>query len=72
MKNVIEPQVIINTVCDVCEVKLSDVASKKRNRKYDISRQLIYFLLQTNTNLTYEDIGHMVGGRDVFTVMFGF
>jgi chromosomal replication initiator protein len=65
------PDEIINNVCDFYNVKATQLRSAKRDAFLVRPRQVAMFLLKKKLNLTFVEIGHMLGGRDHTTVMHG-
>jgi len=51
------------------EIKISDLKSQSRQRKFAFPRQIAMFLIRKYTGMGYKDIGHYFGGKDHTTVM---
>ncbi len=65
----LKPQKIINKVCDYYQVKPSVIKGKKRNKEFVKPRHLAMFLLKTELNLSYVEIGRWFSNRDHTSVM---
>lgn len=62
---------IMNAVCRHCCVKPRDITSKTRKQSIVIARQLTMHLYHKYTELSYTQIGRMLGGRDHSTILHG-
>lgn len=51
------------------EIKISDLKSQSRQRKFAFPRQIAMYLIRKYTGMGYKDIGHYFGGKDHTTVM---
>jgi chromosomal replication initiator protein len=60
---------IIRTVAPYFKIKVSDIKSKKRNRKYTVPRQIAMYLCRELCTMSYPEIGNSFGGRDHSTVI---
>lgn len=65
------PDEIIEGVCNFYKVKPTQLRSAKRDAFLVRPRQVAMFLLKKKLNLTFVEIGNMLGGRDHTTVMHG-
>ena len=70
-KSGFHPDDIINNVCSFYNIKSTQIKSAKRDAFLVRPRQVAMFLLKTRLNLTYVEIGHLLGGRDHTTIMYG-
>ncbi len=60
---------IINEVTNMYNVRRTDLQSKKRSQSIALPRQVCMYLARNLTNLSLEEIGGHLGGRDHTTVM---
>ncbi len=60
---------IMRTVAPYFKIKVTDIKSKKRNRKYVAPRQIAMYLCRELCNMSYPEIGREFGGRDHSTVI---
>jgi chromosomal replication initiator protein len=65
------PDEIIKSVCSFYKIKPTQIKGEKRDAYLVKARQVAMFLLKKEINLTYVEIGHLLGGRDHTTVMYG-
>ena len=65
----LKPQKIINRVCDYYQLQPSVVKGKRRNKEFVKARHLAMFLLKTELDLSYVEIGRWFSNRDHTSVM---
>ncbi len=65
------PDEVIENVCSFYNVKLTQLRSAKRDAFLVRPRQVAMFLLKKRLGLSFVEIGHLLGGRDHTTVMYG-
>lgn len=70
-KKFISPENIVSTVCEHFSTKPETVRSKKRSRDIVLPRQIIAYFLRDLTQLSLQNIGEMLGGRDHTTILHG-
>jgi len=61
---------IVRAVTKKCNVKLSDLQSKKRNHSITLPRQICMYVAKKKTALSLQEIGGFFGGRDHTTVIY--
>ncbi|MEM7228857.1 MAG: chromosomal replication initiator protein DnaA [Planctomycetota bacterium] len=62
-------QMIIDTITNYYDVKLTDLLSKRRHKSIALPRQIGMWLTRKHTRYSLEEIGGYFGGRDHTTVM---
>ncbi|MDP3998361.1 MAG: chromosomal replication initiator protein DnaA [bacterium] len=62
---------IIEVVAVYYNLKINQLKGPRRARPIALPRQILYYLLRTEANLTLEEIGEFCGGRDHTTVIHG-
>ena len=67
----ITPSLIMNVVADHFGVSIEDIVSKKRNKEIVIPRQVYMYLCRELTDVSLDNIGNNIGGKDHSTVMHG-
>lgn len=67
----VTPKMIADIVCEHYGVKLSMVASRKKNAECVIPRQVIMYLCREYTDATLASIAHLLNKKDHSTVMHG-
>ena len=65
------PQSIMNAVSRYYGIKLSLLKSTTRVKPISLPRQVLMYLLRTEMNLSLNDIGSLLGGRDHTTIIHG-
>ncbi|MBI2443159.1 MAG: chromosomal replication initiator protein DnaA [Candidatus Levybacteria bacterium] len=62
---------VIKSVCDFYRIKSTQLKGPKRDASLVKARQVCMYLLKRDLEMTYADIGNILGGRDHTTVMHG-
>ncbi|WP_230204284.1 helix-turn-helix domain-containing protein [Rickettsiales endosymbiont of Trichoplax sp. H2] len=60
----------MNAVAKYYRIALTDIISKKRNRKLVIGRQIIAYLSKELTTNSLKVIGNKIGDRDHSTILY--
>lgn len=68
-KEEVTPEKIIKTTASVFGLKPQDLKGEKRMRKYVLARQTAMFLCRKLANLSFPEIGEVIGGKDHSTVI---
>ncbi len=63
---------IVRAVTKKCNVKLSDLQSRKRNHSITLPRQICMYIAKKKTALSLQEIGGFFGGRDHTTVIYAY
>lgn len=66
------PQKILQSVSDFYEVKEEEITSRCRKKKIVKPRQIVIYLLRNEIELSFPEIGRLVGGRDHSTAIYAF
>jgi len=69
--NSFHPDEIIRNVCYFYKVKSTQLRSPKRDAFLVRPRQVAMYILKKELNLTFVEIGNLLGGRDHTTIMHG-
>ncbi len=67
----VTPKMIASVVCEQYGVKLTQVASRKKNTECVVPRQVIMYLCREYTDATLDSIAKLLGKKDHSTVMHG-
>lgn len=67
----VTPEMIAQTVCEHFGVRMSNVASRKKNAELVVPRQVIMYLCREYTDCTLDNIARLLGKKDHSTVMHG-
>lgn len=65
----IEPERIRSIVAKHYKIKVADMDSKKRNAEIALARQIAMYLCRNETDLSFEKIGNIFGGKHYSSVM---
>lgn len=66
-----EPKTVLQAVCNYYSIKVADLKGSKRKREVARPRQVLMWILRNECNLTLEEIGTFLGGRDHSTIIHG-
>ena len=69
IKNDVNPDKIISTVCDYFNIGYQDIIGKKKNKEVVEPRMIAIYLISELLNLPLVNIGKIFGGRDHTTIM---
>ena len=69
--NILTPEMIANTVCEHYGVRLSSIASRKKNAENVVPRQVIMYLCREHTDATLDSVAKLLNKKDHSTVMHG-
>lgn len=67
----VTPSVIINVVAEHFGVRVEDILSKKRTADVAMARQVAMYLCREMTDISLQEIGKTLGGKDHTTVIHG-
>ncbi len=69
-EKVITPELIIKSVCNYFNIKISDIKSNKKFKEYVKPRQIAMYIIRNYTELSFPDIGEKFGGKDHSSVIY--
>ncbi len=72
VKRRLTPEAIVHAVAAYYHISVEELRSKTRRRNVAHPRQIAMYLLREETNLSFPQIGNLLGGRDHTTVMHGY
>lgn len=67
----INPEEVIETVCQIYHIPRQRLLSAERSRKVALPRQIAMYLLHKEAQCSLPQIGELLGGRDHTTVLYG-
>jgi len=70
-ENHYHPDEVIESVCAFYKIKSTQIKGDKRDSFLVRARQISMYILRTELNLSFTEIGNMLGGRDHTTIMHG-
>lgn len=62
---------IVKRICRATGCTRADLISRKRYVKHVLARQAVFYWAARLTPLSYPRIGHLLGGRDHTTILYG-
>lgn len=65
------PDDIIKNICSFYDIKPTLIKGPKRNARLVKARQITMFILKKDLDLSFAEIGNILGGRDHTTIMYG-
>jgi chromosomal replication initiator protein len=71
MKKAFYPDDVLKNICSFYDVKPTQVKGVKRDARLVRARQVCMYVFKKEGNLTYSEIGNLLGGRDHTTIMHG-
>lgn len=71
-KQAITPDLIIREVQRYFKIPIEDIIGKRRTKELVLPRQIAMYLLKSEGNLSFPDIGRFMGGKDHSTVIHGY
>ena len=66
------PKQVISEIARYYGVSMEDILSKKRSREIVTPRQVSMYILRSEFDLSFPQIGSHLGGRDHTTIMYGY
>lgn len=67
----IEHTAVLEAVSKYFSIKISDLKSRDRSRKFALPRQIAMYLMRKYCSKSYADIGIILGGKDHSTIVHG-
>jgi chromosomal replication initiator protein len=61
--------IIQKVIAENYQISISDIKSKKRDKKYVIPRQIAIYIARELTEMSYTELGEEFGGKDHTTIM---
>ena len=71
MRKAFYPDDVLKNICDFYGVKPTQVKGVKRDARLVRARQVCMYVFKNEGDLTYSEIGNLLGGRDHTTIMHG-
>lgn len=71
IKSAFYPEEVLKNICEFYNIKPTQLKGAKRDAKLVRARQVCMYVFKTEGNLTYSEIGNLLGGRDHTTIMHG-
>jgi len=71
-QNKVTPKTLVSAVADFFNVKSSEITGSCRKKTIIKPRQLTFYLLRSDLNLSFMEIGSFLGGKNHSTVMYAY
>ena len=68
----LSPDKILNIIADYFNVKPEEITNKSRKKKIVKPRQIAFYLLRSEVDMSYPEIGTFMGGRDHSTAIYAY
>ncbi|MDR2686018.1 MAG: AAA family ATPase [Rickettsiales bacterium] len=65
------PEGFVSKMCGALGVSMEDISSSRRNAKIVRARQMMMFVLRSDTKLSLSEIGRLLGNKDHATILYG-
>jgi len=70
-KKIIKPKEIVRIVAEQYDLKIGEICGQKRIKQFVLPRQILMYILRTESQLPLMSVAELLGGRDHTTVMHG-
>ena len=70
-RRVVRPKEVLSAVANHYDLKIADLTGPRRPKTIAEARQISMYLLKSDLNLPYVEIGRFLGNRDHTTIMYG-
>ena len=64
--------IIQKVIADNYQISISDLKSKRRDKKFVIPRQIAIYISRELTEISYSELGNEFGGKDHSTIMHAY
>lgn len=71
-RRIITPDLIIKEVHRYFKIPVEDLLGNKRNKEVVLPRQITMYLLRSEANMSYPEIGKTMSGKDHSTIIHGY
>ena len=68
----ITPDKILDSIADYFDIKTEEITNRCRKKKVVKPRQLAFYLLRSDLEMSYPEIGKFMGGRDHSTAIYAY
>jgi chromosomal replication initiator protein len=70
-RRAVSADLVLKEVAGSFDVRVSDIKSNKRHNSIVLPRQVCMYLLKKLTDLSYPEIGRVLGGKNHSTIIYG-
>ena len=68
----ITPDKILESIADYFDIKIEEITNRCRKKKVVKPRQIAFYLLRSDIEMSYPEIGKFMGGRDHSTAIYAY
>jgi len=68
----LNPDKILEIIADYFNIKTEEITNKSRKKKVVKPRQIAFYLLRSEVDMSYPEIGRFMGGRDHSTAIYAY
>jgi chromosomal replication initiator protein len=68
----LNPDKILEIIADYFNIKTEEITNKSRKKKVVKPRQIAFYLLRSEVDMSYPEIGKFMGGRDHSTAIYAY
>ncbi len=68
----LNPDKILEIIADYFNIKVEEITNKSRKKKVVKPRQIAFYLLRSEVDMSYPEIGKFMGGRDHSTAIYAY
>ena len=68
----LSPDKILDIIADYFNIKTEEITNKSRKKKVVKPRQIAFYLLRSEVDMSYPEIGSFMGGRDHSTAIYAY
>jgi len=68
----LSPDKILSIIADYFNIKTEEIINKSRKKKIVKPRQIAFYLLRSEVDMSYPEIGNFIGGRDHSTAIYAY
>lgn len=68
----ITPNKILESIADYFDIKIEEITNRCRKKKVVKPRQIAFYLLRNDIEMSYPEIGKFMGGRDHSTAIYAY
>jgi len=68
----ISPDKVLESIADYFDIKIEEITNRCRKKKVVKPRQIAFYLLRSDIEMSYPEIGKFMGGRDHSTAIYAY
>ena len=68
----LNPDKVLESIADYFDIKIEEITNRSRKKKVVKPRQIAFYLLRSDIEMSYPEIGKFMGGRDHSTAIYAY